>query len=67
MAIIEGKVDFSKNISAYAAAEASDVIRKFTLQSECLHNEDIIIEKYVHPHNGDENEIKQCTKCGKIL
>jgi hypothetical protein len=67
MALIKGKTDCDKSISAWLAARASDTIKNFIKQSDCKHDGDIIIEEYVHPHNGEEKEIRQCVKCGKIL
>ena len=67
MAIIKGKVDYDKSISAWRAAQASSTIKKFIEQSECQHNGDIIMETIVHPHSGDEHMVRQCTKCDKIL
>ena len=67
MAIIKGKTDLTRNISAWQAAKASDTIKNFVNQADCGHKGDIIIEEYTHPHNGEKGEIRQCVKCGKIL
>lgn len=67
MALIKGKVDINRNISAWRAAKASDLVKTFIDQAQCGHVGDIIIEEYTHPHTGEEKEIRQCIKCGKIL
>ena len=67
MTIIKGKVDYNKSISAWQAAQSSSIIKKFIEQSECQHNENIIEEIIVHPHNGNEHIVRQCCKCDKIL
>lgn len=64
---INGMVNESTHISGSRLNEALRVLQAYEIQSSCKHDANILIHEYENPDNGDLFEIKQCTKCNKII